>query len=52
MALFTTVIPSFMISDGIKKIGSGNASIIGSIDMLPRLSWQMYFLTSRLVFGK
>jgi drug/metabolite transporter (DMT)-like permease len=31
MAVFTTVIPSFMISEGIRRIGSGNASIIGSI---------------------
>lgn len=31
MALFATVIPSFMISEGIRRIGSGNAAIIGSI---------------------
>ena len=31
MAVFTTVIPSFLISEGIRRIGSSNASIIGSI---------------------
>lgn len=31
MALFSTVIPSYLISEGIKRVGSGNASIIGSI---------------------
>ncbi|GAB4026265.1 DMT family transporter [Spirosoma koreense] len=31
MAVFVTVIPTFMIAAGIKRIGSGNASIIASI---------------------
>ena len=31
MALFSTVIPSYLISEGIKRIGPGNASIIGSV---------------------
>lgn len=31
MALFSTVIPSYLISEGIKRIGSGNASIVGSV---------------------
>jgi len=31
MAVFSTVIPSYLISEGIKRIGSGNASIVGSI---------------------
>lgn len=31
MALFATVIPTFLVSQGIKLIGSDNASIIGSI---------------------
>lgn len=31
MAVVVTVIPTFMMSEGIKRVGSGNASIIGSI---------------------
>lgn len=31
MGIFVTVIPTFMIAEGIKRVGSGNASIIGSI---------------------
>jgi len=31
MALLSTVIPSYLISEGIKRIGSDNASIVGSV---------------------
>ena len=31
MALLSTVIPSYLITEGIKRVGSGNASIIGSV---------------------
>lgn len=31
MGIFVTVIPTLMIAGGIKRIGSGNASIIGSV---------------------
>lgn len=31
MAIFVTVIPTFMIAEGIKRVGSGNASIIASV---------------------
>lgn len=31
MALFVTVIPTFMIAEGIKRVGSGNASIVASV---------------------
>lgn len=31
MAIFSTVLPTFMFSAGIKRVGSGNASIIASI---------------------
>jgi drug/metabolite transporter (DMT)-like permease len=31
MAIFSTVLPTFMLSEGIKHVGSGNASIIASI---------------------
>lgn len=44
MAVFTTVIPSFMISEGIKRIGSGNASIIGSIGPVATIIMANIFL--------
>jgi drug/metabolite transporter (DMT)-like permease len=44
MAIFTTVIPSFLISDGIKRIGSGNASIIGSIGPIATIIMANIFL--------
>jgi drug/metabolite transporter (DMT)-like permease len=31
MAVFSTVIPTFMMSEGIKRVGSSNTSIVGSI---------------------
>jgi drug/metabolite transporter (DMT)-like permease len=44
MAVFTTVIPSFMISEGIRRIGSGNASIIGSIGPIATIIMANIFL--------
>lgn len=48
MALFTTVIPSFMISDGIKRIGSSNASIIGSIGPVATILMAYFFLNEAI----
>jgi drug/metabolite transporter (DMT)-like permease len=31
MGVFVTVLPTFMIAEGIKRVGSGNASIIASV---------------------
>ncbi|MEO5600820.1 MAG: DMT family transporter [Cyclobacteriaceae bacterium] len=31
MALFSTVIPSYLVAEGIKRIGSDNAAIVGSV---------------------
>ncbi len=44
MAVFTTVIPSFMISEGIKRIGSGNTSIIASIGPIATIIMANIFL--------
>ena len=44
MAAMCTVIPSFLISGGIKKIGSGNASIIGSIGPIATIIMANIFL--------
>ena len=44
MAVLSTVIPSFLISEGIKRIGSGNASIVGSIGPLSTIIQANIFL--------
>ncbi len=48
MAVFTTVIPSFMISEGIKRIASGNASIIGSIGPIATIIMANIFLDEHI----
>lgn len=44
MALLSTVIPSYLISEGIKRIGSGNASIVGSIGPISTIIQANIFL--------
>jgi drug/metabolite transporter (DMT)-like permease len=44
MAVMCTVIPSFLISGGIKKVGSGNASIIGSVGPIATIIMANIFL--------
>ena len=44
MALFSTVIPSYLVSEGIKRIGSGNASIVGSIGPISTIVQANIFL--------
>lgn len=44
MAVFCTVIPSFMVSEGIKRVGSGNAAIIGSMGPVATIFMATYFL--------
>ncbi len=44
MAVMCTVIPSFLISGGIKIIGSGNASIVGSIGPIATIIMASIFL--------
>lgn len=44
MAIFSTVIPSFFISEGIRMIGSGSASIIGSIGPVSTIFLAYVFL--------
>ena len=48
MAIFTTVIPSFMISEGIRRIGSSNASIIGSIGPVATIVMASSFLGEKI----
>ncbi len=44
MAIFATVIPSFLISAGIKRIGAGNAAIIGGIGPVSTIVLASIFL--------
>ena len=50
MAVFCTVIPSFLISGGIKKVGSGNASIIGSVGPIATIIMANIFLDELMNF--
>jgi len=44
MAAFATVIPAFMISEGIRLVGSSNAAIIGSIGPISTIILAYFFL--------
>jgi drug/metabolite transporter (DMT)-like permease len=50
MAVFATVIPSFMISEGIRIIGSDNASIISSIGPISTIILAYFFLKETISF--
>ncbi|GAB3980003.1 DMT family transporter [Spirosoma terrae] len=62
MGIFVTVIPTFMIAEGIKRVGSGNASIIASIGPIftiilattilhEQISWQQVAGTVFVLIG-
>lgn len=44
MAILATVIPSYLISEGIKRIGSDNAAIVASIGPVSTLAQAYFFL--------
>jgi drug/metabolite transporter (DMT)-like permease len=44
MAIIGTVIPSYLISEGIKRIGSGNAAIVGSVGPVSTIVQAAIFL--------
>ncbi len=48
MAIIATVIPSFLISEGIRRIGSGTASIVGSVGPISTIILAYIFLDERL----
>jgi drug/metabolite transporter (DMT)-like permease len=48
MALIATVIPSFMMAEGVRVIGSSNAAIIGSIGPISTIGMAYLFLGERL----
>jgi drug/metabolite transporter (DMT)-like permease len=45
MALFSTVIPSYLVAEGIKRIGSDNAAIVGSIGPVSTIIQAYIFLS-------
>ena len=48
MAIFATVLPTFMIAEGIRIIGANNASIIGAIGPVSTIILAYFFLGERL----
>lgn len=48
MAIFATVIPSFMINEGIKRLGAPNVSIIGTIGPVSTITLSIIFLGEML----
>jgi len=48
MALISTVIPSYMVVQGIKRIGSENAAIVGSIGPVSTLLMAYFFLNENI----
>lgn len=50
MAIFSTLIPSFLVSFAIKKLGASNFSIIGSIGPISTIILAYFFLNEKLSF--
>jgi drug/metabolite transporter (DMT)-like permease len=48
MAIFSTVLPVFMLSFAIRRIGSGSASLIGSIGPVSTIYLAYVFLHERV----
>jgi drug/metabolite transporter (DMT)-like permease len=48
MATIATVLPSFLVSAGIKRIGASNASIVGSVGPISTIILAYIFLGERL----
>jgi drug/metabolite transporter (DMT)-like permease len=44
MAIFSTVIPSYLVVEGIKRIGSDNAAIVGSVGPVSTIAMAYFFL--------
>jgi drug/metabolite transporter (DMT)-like permease len=44
------VIPSYLVAEGIKRIGSDNAAIVGSIGPVSTLAMAYFFLDEDLFF--
>ena len=48
MAILSTVIPSYLVTEGIKRIGSGNAAIVGSVGPISTIIQASFFLSEPL----
>jgi drug/metabolite transporter (DMT)-like permease len=48
MAIFSTVLPVFLLSFAIRRIGSGSASLIGSIGPVSTIFMAYVFLNERI----
>ncbi|MCE2957018.1 MAG: DMT family transporter, partial [Flammeovirgaceae bacterium] len=44
MAIFATVMPSYMVAEGIRRIGSGNTAIVGSVGPVSTLVLAYFLL--------
>ncbi|WP_146088850.1 DMT family transporter [Neolewinella xylanilytica] len=44
MAIFCTVIPSYLVTEGIKRLGAGDAAIVGAIGPVATVLLEYYFL--------
>ncbi|MBL0741673.1 DMT family transporter [Chryseolinea lacunae] len=44
MAIFGTIIPSYLVTEGIKRVGSSNAAIVGSIGPVSTILQAYFFL--------
>jgi len=52
MAIFATVIPSLLISEGIKRIGASNAAIIGGVGPISTIILATIFLGESLTIAQ
>jgi drug/metabolite transporter (DMT)-like permease len=50
MAVFATVVPSFLISEGIKRIGAANAAVIGGVGPVSTIILAAIFLGETFTF--
>ncbi|WP_116105657.1 DMT family transporter [Lewinella sp. IMCC34191] len=44
MAIFCTVIPSYLVTEGIKRLGAGDAAIVGAVGPVATIVLEYYFL--------
>jgi len=49
MAVLSTVIPSYLVTEGIKRIGSDNAAIVGSIGPVSTIIQAYFFLQEPII---
>jgi drug/metabolite transporter (DMT)-like permease len=50
MAIFSTVIPSYLVTAGINRIGSDNAAIVGSVGPVSTILLAYFFLSEEITF--